>query len=747
LVTTTGLSVTGGNDGEGDTNIGGLVGINDVGAIVRYSRAGGSVENRSAFNVVAGGLVGLNLGEITESRADVNVAIVSSDEFFIFGQADVGGLVGSNSSGNVLRDVAATGDVRAVANGVSAGGLVGRNNGPILRAYASGSVTGSATGSGFTDVGGLVGLNLDSITQGLATGAVSEDAEFPALGTTFIGGLIGSSDTSFDVVVGSFWDTQATGQIDADGGGFSYPGAQGLTTSALQDFAGFLGTAGAAGWSFTEHWSPSEPGTYARLYAIDNVVWVDPENAEVEYGFDPADFPGLIDFESYGGPAFYVFDPLFEPESDQQPEVTFAQPSSLDVGTYAIEVAGVRSVFPNPDTAQDYEAVTSPATFAILPRRLTITAQDQQKVYGDTAGLGTTAFMVEGLVTTATYSDAVTGVTLSSAGAAATAPVVAGGYDIVPSNPQGSGLSNYIIDADSFVPGTLTVLRAPLTITADDRLKFFGEALNLGTTAFTVSGLRNQDTVDAVLLFSAGAPADAPVEGSPYPILSDGEAGTGLGNYDITFVPGQLVVLPVDDGPPSIPPPTFTLPNPPDTITNLDLPDRSTDATPVAGARSQAVADAEQVLALMDALATELELAAQACRQETPLGTELLDCIANALGAYASALEELTLDLPPELAQVSAVIRQAQIDVQGVRSRAEARLATATTDAERREIERQAVEEAIGVVQGAAGEVRRAIELIRADDPQLVSVFSDQGATVVRALESVEIELVRAIGI
>jgi len=50
-------------------------------------------------------------------------------------------------------------------------------------------------------------------------------------------------------------------------------------------------------------------------------------------------------------------------------------------------------------------------------------------------------------------------------------------------------------------------------------------------------------------------------------------------------------------------------------------------------------------------------------------------------------------------------------------------------------------------VQGAAGEVRRAIELIRADDPQLVSIFSDQGATVVRALETVEIELVRAIGI
>ncbi len=38
-------------------------------------------------------------------------------------------------------------------------------------------------------------------------------------------------------------------------------------------------------------------------------------------------------------------------------------------------------------------------------------------------------------------------------------------------------------------------------------------------------------------------------------------------------------------------------------------------------------------------------------------------------------------------------------------------------------------------------------ELIRADDPQLVGIFSEQGATVVRALETVEIELARAIGI
>ena len=39
------------------------------------------------------------------------------------------------------------------------------------------------------------------------------------------------------------------------------------------------------------------------------------------------------------------------------------------------------------------------------------------------------------------------------------------------------------------------------------------------------------------------------------------------------------------------------------------------------------------------------------------------------------------------------------------------------------------------------------ISLIRADDPQLVSVFNAQGDAVVAALEAVETELVRAIGL
>ncbi|MGA2703380.1 MAG: MBG domain-containing protein, partial [Isosphaeraceae bacterium] len=78
---------------------------------------------------------------------------------------------------------------------------------------------------------------------------------------------------------------------------------------------------------------------------------------------------------------------------------------------------------------------------------LTITAGNQSKTYGTALSLGTTAFTTSGLVN----SNTVTGVTLTSTGAPASAPI---GTPIVPSAATGSGLGNYSI---TYVNGTLTV--------------------------------------------------------------------------------------------------------------------------------------------------------------------------------------------------------------------------------------------------------------------------------------------------
>ncbi len=88
------------------------------------------------------------------------------------------------------------------------------------------------------------------------------------------------------------------------------------------------------------------------------------------------------------------------------------------------------------------------------------------------------------------------------------------------------------------------ILPAPLTVTATDRTKTYGQAVTFAGTEFSVSGLLGTDTVTSVGLASAGAPATATVAGSPYPITPSAAVGTGLSNYTIAYVAGALTVTP-----------------------------------------------------------------------------------------------------------------------------------------------------------------------------------------------------------
>ncbi len=90
----------------------------------------------------------------------------------------------------------------------------------------------------------------------------------------------------------------------------------------------------------------------------------------------------------------------------------------------------------------------------------------------------------------------------------------------------------------------LTVTRAPLTITADPATKTYGATKTFAGTEFTTSTLYNGDTVTAATLTSAGASPTATVAGSPYAIVPGAAVGTGLGNYTITYINGNLAVTP-----------------------------------------------------------------------------------------------------------------------------------------------------------------------------------------------------------
>jgi hypothetical protein len=89
---------------------------------------------------------------------------------------------------------------------------------------------------------------------------------------------------------------------------------------------------------------------------------------------------------------------------------------------------------------------------------------------------------------------------------------------------------------------TINVQKAPLTITANNQTKTYGQTLTFAGTEFSAIGLVNGDTVTSVTLASVGAAATVPA--SPYTIVASAAAGTGLANYAIAYANGALTVTP-----------------------------------------------------------------------------------------------------------------------------------------------------------------------------------------------------------
>ena len=113
-------------------------------------------------------------------------------------------------------------------------------------------------------------------------------------------------------------------------------------------------------------------------------------------------------------------------------------------------------------------------TLTVTPAGLTITADDQSKVYG--AALPALTASYSGLVNGDTAASLTTPPTLTTT---ATAGSHVGTYAITAS---GAACADYTI---SYVAGTLTVTPASLTITADNKSKVYGAALPTLTASYS----------------------------------------------------------------------------------------------------------------------------------------------------------------------------------------------------------------------------------------------------------------------
>ncbi len=92
-----------------------------------------------------------------------------------------------------------------------------------------------------------------------------------------------------------------------------------------------------------------------------------------------------------------------------------------------------------------------------------------------------------------------------------------------------------------------SVAKAMLTITANSAGKNFGTVNNLSSAAFTQSGLvtYNGDSITSVTETSTGSAAAA--SAGNYAIVPSAATGTGLANYDISYVNGSLTVSQATD--------------------------------------------------------------------------------------------------------------------------------------------------------------------------------------------------------
>ncbi len=191
----------------------------------------------------------------------------------------------------------------------------------------------------------------------------------------------------------------------------------------------------------------------------------------------------------------------------------------------------------------------------VLVRPLTVSATTDSRMYNGTLSSVATP-TAAGLQTGDTLNGALTQTFANKdvLGTGNSTLVANGPYTVT----DGNAGNNYTVAIVS-APGTIT--QAPLTITANDVSKVYGQTPAL--TGFTTSTLINGERVGSVTQSSTGQAAAANVVGSPYAIVaSDATGGTFTpGNYSISYVNGALTVTPAAVVPPVIvPPPVVVVP-------------------------------------------------------------------------------------------------------------------------------------------------------------------------------------------
>ena len=230
-------------------NVGGLAGENwgvitgchISGYVYGRSDIGGLVGTNGSYELIRSGVdTQYNANGISDETVEGTILACSTDVNVVgidggSGSQGVGGLVGENSGG-MISCCSSSGTVTGERK---VGGLVGTNlKGKIDNSYSESNV------HGLEDVGGLVGSNFDSIILCYSVGTVIAEKRF--------GGLVGSVPDGKGSTYLCYWDDQNSGLSSSKGG-------RSKTTEQMKDIQNFRG------WGYESQWTIDQGNDYPRL--------------------------------------------------------------------------------------------------------------------------------------------------------------------------------------------------------------------------------------------------------------------------------------------------------------------------------------------------------------------------------------------------------------------------------------------------------------------------------------------------
>jgi len=190
-------------------------------------------------------------------------------------------------------------------------------------------------------------------------------------------------------------------------------------------------------------------------------------------------------------------------------------------------------------TAANYNLVLKPGSLGVTPTLLYVTAYNQSQPYG--AALPTLTYAFSGFVNGDTAATATSGTPSLSTAATVMSPV-GSTYPITVAVGTLTAGSNYAL---VFKPGVLTVIPAPLYVTAYNQTMVQGAAVPMLTYAF--AGFNNGDTAATATTgtpsLSTTATSSSPA--GTYPITV--AVGTlAAENYTLILKPGTLTITPAE---------------------------------------------------------------------------------------------------------------------------------------------------------------------------------------------------------